>query len=371
MEKTVSAPQKSLSNGQKLLIAIVGIVIAFLILGTFNQTSSPDELAFGIQTQPFAVLAVLAFAGGILSFVSPCTLPVLTAYFAFAFQSDRSRIASNTLAFMIGLATTFSLFGAVGFAVGRVLLQNQQVILLVGGAAVLVFGVMSLLGGGFGGMSKIGTDGGGPSPTMKGSYLFGLSFAVGWSSCVGPILGSVLTLAAQTSSVWRGMMLLFIYTIGLGLPLLIVSTFFGRASRKGLFWRLLRGKGWDWDTHMIVVGVVWALAIWRVLVPLTEYTFRRFTFFEGQTFTLGHEIGLLFITLLGAALWVFTSPADRRTTIHLHTTQLVTGALFILIGIMMLEAQLTIINGLFQEWFAAIDERMFEVQEWLVSVFSS
>ena len=371
MEKSLSAPLKSLSNGQKLLIVIVALVIGFLILGTFNQTTSPDDFAIGIETQPFIVLSVLAFAGGVLSFVSPCTLPVLTAYFAFAFQSDRSRIASNTLAFMLGLATTFSLFGAVGFAVGRVLLQNQQIILFVGGAAVLIFGVMSLLGSGFSGMSKFSTDGSGPSPTMRGSYLFGLSFAVGWSSCVGPILGSVLTMAAQTTSVWRGMMLLFIYTIGLGLPLLLVSTFFGRASRQGIFWRILRGKGWQWDTHMIVVAVVWALAIWRILVPLTEYAFRNFAFLEGQTFTTGHEVGLLVITLLGAALWVFTSPQERRTTIHLHTTQLVTGALFILIGIMMLEAQLTIINGLFQQWFAAIDEVMFRVQEWLVVTFSA
>jgi cytochrome c-type biogenesis protein len=371
MEKSLSAPLKSLSNGQKLLIVIVALVIGFLILGTFNQTTNPDEFAFGIQTQPFIVLSILAFAGGILSFVSPCTLPVLTAYFAFAFQSDRSRIASNTLAFMFGLATTFSLFGAVGFALGRVLLQNQQLILLVGGAAVLIFGVMSLLGSGFAGISKMGADDSGPTPTMKGSYLFGLSFAVGWSSCVGPILGSVLTLAAQTTSVWRGMMLLFIYTIGLGLPLLIVSTFFGRASRKSWFWRLLRGKGWQWDTHLIVVALVWALAIWRILVPLTEYAFRRFAFLQGQTFTIGHEIGLLALTLLGAALWVFTTPLERRTTVHLHTTQLVTGALFILIGIMMLEAQLTIINGLFQEWFAAIDEVMFQVQEGLVTIFSN
>jgi hypothetical protein len=79
---------------------------------------------------------------------------------------------------------------------------------------------------------------------------------------------------------------------------------------------------------------------------------------------------LLLIALLGAALWVFTSPAGGRTTIHLHTTQLVTGALFILIGIMMLEGQLTIINGLFQNWFASMDEVMFKAQEWLVGIFS-
>jgi hypothetical protein len=121
---------------------------------------------------------------------------------------------------------------------------------------------------------------------------------------------------------------------------------------------------------MMVVALVWALAIWRILVPLAEYAFREFAFLQGQTFTTGHEIGLLFIALLGAALWVYTSPAERRITVHLHTTQLVSGALFILIGLMMLESKLVIINGMFQTWFAGIDEVMFDVQQWLVALFS-
>jgi uncharacterized integral membrane protein len=74
MEKSLSAPLKSLSNGQKLVIVIVALVIGFLILGTFNQTTSPDDFAVGIQTQPFIVLSLLAFAGGLLSFVSPFKL---------------------------------------------------------------------------------------------------------------------------------------------------------------------------------------------------------------------------------------------------------------------------------------------------------
>ena len=151
MEKTSSlpGPLRSMSIGQRLLLVIVGLVIAFLILGTVTQSEGGNGLNIGIQTQPFLVLAFLSFGGGLLSFVSPCTLPVLTAYFAFAFQSGRSQIAANTLAFMLGLATTFSLLGAVGFALGRVLLGNQQIILLVGGAFIIVFGVMSLLGMGF------------------------------------------------------------------------------------------------------------------------------------------------------------------------------------------------------------------------------
>jgi len=365
MEKTSSlpGPLQSLSTGQKLLLVLVGAVIAFLILGTLIQPEGGTGLNIGIQTQPFLVLAFLSFGGGLLSFVSPCTLPVLTAYFAFAFQSGRSQIAANTLAFMLGLATTFSLLGAVGFALGRVLLGNQQLILLIGGAIIVVFGVMSLLGQGFTGIQNNESGGAQPkSSSVGGSYLFGMTFAVGWSSCVGPILGSVLTLAAQTSSVWNGMMLLFIYTLGLGLPLIVVSTFFGRMSRKSLFWRLLRGKGWEWDTHMMVVGLVWALAVWRILVAVGEYAFHQFGLFGGQAFTTTHEYGLLAIAVIGAALWVFTSPKERRTTVHLHTTQLISGALFILIGVMMLNGTLTTFNNLvpphITEWFIVVEEKL-------------
>lgn len=359
-ESSLPQPEGGLSTTQRLLLVAIGLVVAFLIIGSFIQPEpNSSQFSFGFETQPFAVLAILAFAGGLLSFISPCTLPVLTAYFAFAFQSDRSRIAANTVAFMLGLGTTFSLFGAVGFAVGRVLLQNQQLILLVGGAFVVIFGVMSLLGTGFGGIQPSSSQGQ-FNTGIGGSYLFGLTFAVGWSSCVGPILGSVLTLAAQTTSVWNGMMLLFIYTLGLGLPLLVVSTFFGRMSRKSLFWRALKGKGWDWDTHTFVVAAVWALAIWRILAAAGDYAFRTFPTFSGQTFTLGHEIGLLVLALLGAALWTFTSAGDKRTTIHLHTTSLVSGALFILMGVLMLEARLAYFNNLIPpelaEWLAGVEE---------------
>ena len=356
---------RSLSTSKWLLVISAILLLAFLILGSVNQTSTEDQFSFGIQTQPFIVLAVLAFFGGILSFLSPCTLPVLTAYFAFAFQSERSRIAANTMAFILGLATTFSILGAVGFAVGRVLLQSQQLLLLVGGSIILVFGVMSILGMGFGGVSD--TAGKQYSATAGGSYLFGLTFAVGWSSCVGPILGAVLTLAAQTTSVWRGMMLLFIYTIGLGLPLLIVSVFFGRMSRKSLFWRALKGKGWDWNTHVFVVAAIWALAIWRIAVAATEYAFRNFSYFNGYDFSIGIEIGLLVLALAGAALWTFTSSEEKKTVVHLHSTQLISGGLFIVMGLLMLEAQLSYFNNVIPpelaEWLA-------EQEEKLISIFS-
>jgi cytochrome c-type biogenesis protein len=357
-ESSSLAPLQALSTSQRLLLALAGIVVLFLIVGSLNHSAGPNDFSFGIQTQPFFILAVLAFGGGMLSFVSPCTLPVLTAYFAFAFQSGRRQIAANTIAFMLGLGTTFSLLGAVGFALGRVLRQNEQLLLLMGGAFILFFGVISFLGRGFSGMQQ--TSGTGFSTTTQGSYLFGLTFAIGWSSCVGPILGSVLTLATRTTSVWNGMMLLFIYTLGLGLPLLIVSTFFGRMNRQSLFWRLLKGKGWDWETHQLVVALAWALAVWVVVASFAEYGFRHLDVFSGQEFTTGHSIGLLVVTLIGAALWVFTSSGQRRVVVHLHTTQLLSGGLFILIGVLMLAGNLATFNSLIPPdlavWFIEIEE---------------
>ena len=358
-------PRRKLSTPQLVLIGLGLLLAAFLVLGTLIQPAMPDATPLGVPQASFATLAVLAFAGGLLSFISPCTLPVLTAYFAFAFQSDRQRIAANTLAFMLGLATTFSLLGAVGFALGRVLVQSQSVLMLIGGAVILVLGVMSLLGRGFGGATTFSERT--FNPGMGGSYLFGLTFAVGWSACVGPILGVILTLAFQTATVWQGMMLLFIYTLGLGLPLMIVSTFFGRMSRQSAFWRALRGKGWQWDTSVFVVALVWALAIWRIVAAVAQYAIDNFAFLGGVEYSLALELGILVLLLVGAALWTITGSESRRTTVHLHTTQLISGALFVLLGLLMLEGQMGLVNGALVRWSAVVDERMLQLQDGLLS----
>ncbi|MDX1414545.1 MAG: cytochrome c biogenesis CcdA family protein [Candidatus Promineifilaceae bacterium] len=348
------------SVGRMILIGLAILLIGFLVLGTFTQSGGSAPPGFGIQNQPFLVLAVLAFVGGLLSFLSPCTLPILPAYFAFAFQSGRRQIAINTVVFMMGLASMFALLGASASVLGRLLLQNQQLLLLFGGSLVLVFGVMSLLGRGFTGMSQT-TDAAVDNRSLWGSFIFGLTFAVGWSSCVGPILGAVLTLAAQTASVGNGAMLLFIYALGLGLPLIIVSTFFGRASRDSMLWRVMRGKGWDVNVHMVLVGLIWALAIWRILVAAAEYAFRNFDFLAVQQFTTFHEYGLLLLTLAGATLWVFTLPGDHRTTLHMHSTQAISGVLFILLGLLLLSSRLATFNSLVPPelaiWFADFEDQ--------------
>ncbi|MFW5941805.1 MAG: cytochrome c biogenesis CcdA family protein [Chloroflexota bacterium] len=355
-----SSPLKSLSATQRLALAVVAIVILFLLIGTFFDSSSPEPaFSFGLQTESFLVLAILSFAGGVLSFASPCTLPILPAYFAFAFQSGRKQIAANTLAFMLGLGTMFSLLGAGASAIGRVLNQNSDLLLLVGGSAILVFGLMSLLGKGFSGFVEQEGD---QNTGLAGSYAFGLTFAVGWTSCTGPILGAVLTLAATTGSVTRGIMLLFIYTLGLGLPLLLVSTLFGRASRKSLFWRLLRGRGWTVHVSRLLLGGLWALVIWRILVAVANVALSDFHTLTARPLTPLQEYGLLAVALVGVVLWIATSANKGRVTLQLHSTQLVSGLLFMLLGFFMISGILTYFNRLIPPdlavWFADIEDAL-------------
>jgi cytochrome c-type biogenesis protein len=307
---------------------------------------------------------MLALFAGLMSFASPCTLPILPAYFAFAFQSGRKQIALNTIVFMLGLASVFSIMGAGASVIGQVLRQNQTLILLISGSLILIFGVMNLLGRGFTGVStKMDQK---HTNSTRGSFLFGMTFAVGWSSCVGPILGTVLTMAGTTGSVIRGMMLLFIYALGLGLPLIIVSTFFGRADRNGLFWRTLRGRGWNVSVRSVLVGLIWALAIWRILVAAVQYAFINIGYFSGQEFTTVHEIGLFVVAIIAVVLWTLTSPDRRdRIQLHLHSTQLVSGAMFVLLGLLFLNGTLATFNTLVPPdlaiWFAGLEDRIIQL----------
>jgi len=218
-----------------------------------GEAKSPPALNFGDSgtDNPFAakpnlpqsgllVLVLLSFIAGVFSFLSPCTLPILPAYFAITAQTDRTRIGLMSLAFFIGLATLFVMMGASASLIGRVL--RDYLFSLTTGAGVLValFGVMTVFGKGFSGATFQGR----PASSFFGFFLFGATFALGWTPCVGPILSGILLLAASDKTVFQGMTLLFFYAIGLGLPLMLISTFCGHLPKNGLFWRVLRGKGW-------------------------------------------------------------------------------------------------------------------------------
>ncbi|MCH8207953.1 MAG: cytochrome c biogenesis protein CcdA [Nitrospinae bacterium] len=213
--------------------------------------SNPFEPKPILPQSGMLVLIFLAFAAGVFSFLSPCTLPILPAYFAITAQTDRTRISMMSIAFFMGLATLFMAMGASASVMGQVIRDHLFSLTTIGGIVVILFGIMTLFGKGFSGANFQGK----PASTFIGFFLFGATFALGWTPCVGPILSGILILAATDKTILQGMNLLFFYAVGLGLPLIIISTFFGQLSKESLFWRVLRGKGWEFrfGNHVLVL----------------------------------------------------------------------------------------------------------------------
>lgn len=198
-------------------------------------------------------LVVPAFLAGLLSFLSPCTLPMLPAYFAWTFgiNSDSTdhlsiqqrRIFISSLAFFAGLATTMILVGIIFTTViGPIFGRNKLLLTQIGGLIIIIMGLLNILGLGFSGpMIKRR-----PSATLSSAYIYGLTFAIGWTACIGPILGAILTmLISSGSSAIAGATLTFVYVLGLGVPLILVATFFNRLGQGSKGWRWLRGWAWD------------------------------------------------------------------------------------------------------------------------------
>ncbi len=301
-----------LGGGALLLLLLLAILV-----GGNGSGPAVEGGATDLTQTPFLGLAVLAFFAGALGFVSPCTLPLLPAYFAVTFQAERKRVLVMTVAFLAGLAFTFAIFGALAGILGRALSSvglSKFDLARLGGLVVVFFGLMSLLGKGFTGIQSSAKR----SASLRGSFVFGATFGLGWTSCTGPVLGAITTLAinanfgvmegqlAQWAPILGSMLLLIVFAAGLGVPLIIVSTFFGRADRNGLFWRVLRGKGWE-------------------------------------------------VKLLGK-------------TLYLHSTTLVSGFLLVALGILMVSGRLTLLNNLVPDELALRVAEIFAgIEEWLVS----
>jgi uncharacterized protein YyaL (SSP411 family) len=202
-------------------------------------TEDVPKLQDKLSGLSYYVLSALAFLAGVLSFLSPCTLPILPAYFAQGFSSGKGGILKNTVFFFLGLATVFSLFGMGASLVGSIFREHRIIFTQIAAAIIIVFGILEIFGKGFSGLNIYLK---GSRRTPVGSYLFGSVFAIGWSACIGPILASLLFLSATSGTYLKGTSLLFIYALGLALPLMLVSLFFDRVRSKGL-WKFLQGRG--------------------------------------------------------------------------------------------------------------------------------
>ncbi len=181
---------------------------------------------------------VTAFAAGVISFLSPCVLPLVPGYVSFVAgrsledlrDGEASRLQALSLAatFVLGFTVVFVAFGASATALGQLLLGWRYELGIVAGVVVILFGLHMLGLTPFSLMDREARFhvemGGG---RVLGAFVLGIAFAFGWTPCIGPVLGAILTLGASTADVSKGALLLAVYSFGLGLPFLLAALFTG------------------------------------------------------------------------------------------------------------------------------------------------
>ncbi|MEE2998691.1 MAG: cytochrome c biogenesis protein CcdA [Pseudomonadota bacterium] len=178
-----------------------------------------------------------AFLAGLLSFGSPCVLPLIPAYISFLGGASlgqlteedldtttQKRILYSAFAFVLGFSTIFISLGATATAISALLAQNSIILSQIAGVIIVIFGLhyMGIFRIAFLNFEKRFHLENKPAGYI-GSYILGLAFAFGWTPCVGPILASVLMVAASSDSIAYGISLLSIYAAGLGIPFLIAA----------------------------------------------------------------------------------------------------------------------------------------------------
>jgi cytochrome c-type biogenesis protein len=223
-----------------------------------------------------------AFGAGIISFLSPCVLPLVPGYVSYVAgdslaygrqagrRSQRLATFGLSLCFVAGFSTVFIALGAGATALGQLLLSYKNEANIVGGIIVIVFGLFMI------GMVKLpwlqrdlrfhGTIKG---ARPLGAYLIGLAFAFGWSPCIGPVLGVILTVSAASSTVADGIALLAAYSLGLGVPFLATALFTGTMlkrlklmRRTGRWLQAGAGVAMVFMGIAMITGMLTAFAFW-------------------------------------------------------------------------------------------------------------
>jgi cytochrome c-type biogenesis protein len=242
---------------------------------------------FGIDIIDASLLPAMAVAlvAGLISFLSPCVLPIVPPYLAYmsglsiadlsSGNAPRNRALLPALFFVLGLSTVFLFLGFTASAIGTLFLQYQGWFNTIAGLLVMLFGLHFL------GILRIPLlqqearlDAGDQGGSAMGAYVLGLAFAFGWTPCIGPQLGAILSLAASEGSLARGTTLLGVYALGLGIPFLLVAAFLPRLG--GLM-------GWM-KRHMEVIERIMGLLLWTVGLLMLTGGFSAFSYWLLETF---------------------------------------------------------------------------------------
>ena len=171
---------------------------------------------------------IIALGAGLISFLSPCVLPLIPGYMAYISGSSFNELLENKninllpiILFTFGFSVVFIIFGATATFLGQLLLSNSSELRIIAGAIIIIFSlhILGIIKLNFLNYEKrIYTSN---SKGNVGSILVGMAFGFGWTPCIGPILGSILALASTEESINRGILLLFLYSLGLAIPFVL------------------------------------------------------------------------------------------------------------------------------------------------------
>ena len=250
---------------------------------------------FGIDIFDASLLPAIlvALAAGVLSFLSPCVLPIVPPYLAYmggitvtdmqdATAVKRRKTLMPAIFFVLGLSTVFMILGFTASAFGRFFLTNQDWFVSGAGIVIMIFGAHFL------GIFRIGfmdrelrMDAGDRGGSAFGAYVLGLAFAFGWTPCIGPILGAILSIAATEADMARGTTLLAAYAAGLGIPFLLVAAFFPRLT--GLMGFMRR--------NMERIERLMGLLLWTVGLLMLTGSFTDFSWWLLEQFPVLQTFG--------------------------------------------------------------------------------
>jgi cytochrome c-type biogenesis protein len=221
-----------------------------------------------VSAGPLWIATPIAFIAGLVSFFSPCVLPLLPGYLGFVSGSanTKSRMVLGSVLFVLGFTVVFVFLGA-GFGGLGSLLQGDVKNWIQRGSGVLVILLGVVLIGGFDFAQRTAKLNFKPSAGIIGAPLLGVVFGLGWTPCIGPTLGAVLNLAFDSGSVLRGAFLAIVYSLGLGLPFVLVAAGFGWASKTvGFVKKNIRAINLFGGALLVVLGVLLVTGLWQQVI---------------------------------------------------------------------------------------------------------
>ena len=225
-----------------------------------------DFLVDQVFSGSILAAALVAMIAGLISFASPCVLPLLPGYLGYvsgAFASKR-RMVLGALLFVLGFAFLFMTYGALFGALGDAILRNSDVLIRVLGILTIFFGLIFMFSEKFYRSFKFPFV---ASTGLVSAPVLGFMFGLGWTPCIGPTLGAVQTLALIEASATRGAILSFFYCVGLGLPFILFALFMDR-SEKFRRYLLQRSKviSFIGGAFLIIIGLLQLFGVWEDLM---------------------------------------------------------------------------------------------------------